>query len=115
MLKHEVAFDLSVETKELFNFLVGEVIGPWMLFRISMRNGDTNTMMMMYYTHYLKLAIISNCYNYTHMVCNEWVDTMNLEKMAETDGKGREIQSHKALAYSMKVRDYSRFFILDRY
>ena len=108
MLKNDAVFQLSENVKKLFSFLITHIIGPWVLYRISIRNGDIDTMMRSYFTNFLNLAIVSNCYKYTNMVLNDWTDTLNLELLAANGhDDSREMLNLRNLAYSMKVSTYS--------
>ena len=67
ILKNDQVFDLQPTTRELLNFIVYKLIGPWMIWRISTRNGNVDLMMKCFYSYFLNLAVISNSYHYTHM------------------------------------------------
>ena len=65
MIQNPIKFRLSQSTKDLINFLLQNVIGPWVLFRIATRLGDVGTMMRIFYSDFLHLAVCTNAYNYS--------------------------------------------------
>ena len=60
---NQTKFKLRQSTLDLFNFLLQNVIGPWFIFRISIRLGDVESMMQVYYTSFQNLAVCTNAYS----------------------------------------------------
>ena len=67
IIQNPIKFRISKSTKDLINFLLQNVIGPWMIFRIAIRLGDVVTMMRVFYTDFQHLAVCTNSYNYAHI------------------------------------------------
>ena len=100
---------LRPSTLKLFNFLLSDVIGPWYIFRLSIRLGDVPGMLRVFYSYFLNLAVTSNAYNYTHITINDFVETANLQTRSQAGSQmDTDILKRKNLAYTMKLSDYSQ-------